>query len=116
MLKFWTAEVWTVKDTSSDVDAPNLDYKRTNNVDICITTMRMTVVGFDFHNICVLNSNTWEMLGACEGCLEKDLTDKVSCLSRMRCLGKCCGAACESIIVSSGFMSAGDGTFQLASL
>ena len=30
----WTAEAWTAEDASSDVDAPNLDYKRTNNVDI----------------------------------------------------------------------------------
>ena len=30
----WTAEAWTAEDASSDVDSPNLDYKRTNNVDI----------------------------------------------------------------------------------
>ena len=53
----WTAEVWTVEDASSDVDTPNLDYKRTNNVDIYIVTMRMMVVGFAFHPICILNFN-----------------------------------------------------------
>ena len=53
----WTAEAWTVEEASSDVDALNLDYKRTNNVDIYIATMRMSVVSFAFHPICVLNSN-----------------------------------------------------------
>ena len=49
----WTAEAWTAEDVSSDVDTPNLDYKRTNNIDIYIATMRMSVVSFAFHPICV---------------------------------------------------------------
>ena len=45
----WTPEAWTTEDNaSSDVDAPNSDYKRTNNV---------YDVGFAFHPICVLNPN-----------------------------------------------------------
>ena len=43
--------------TSSDVETPNLDYKRTNNIYIYIATMRMIVIGFAFHPICILNSN-----------------------------------------------------------
>ena len=59
-VELWIAEVWTVEDASSDVDAPNLDYKRTNNIDIYIATMRITVVSFTLHPTCVFNSNTWD--------------------------------------------------------
>ena len=57
VVRVLAVEAWSAEDMSSDVDTPNLDYKRTNNVDIYIATMRMKVVGFAFHHICILNSN-----------------------------------------------------------
>ena len=44
--------------TTSDVNALNLDYKRTNNIYIYLAAMRIMVVGLTFHSICVLNSNS----------------------------------------------------------
>ena len=83
----WTAEVWTVENTSSDVDAPNLDYKRTNNIDIYIATMRITVVSFAFHHICVLNFNRWLSEGLwIKPIILDNYTQRCSILSCSLCL------------------------------